>query len=269
MLRPDKAEKELAKFRSESHAADRLARVGRLQAAPRQVGHLLLGRDADGSVFLDWQKRNKATQDLAERLDALSDRQRTDLFAALFPKLAPDLEATWQQFRTLPYQVGWSRKSSRAPNHRGAARQRRLSWLQGAVSRLSAYDPDVEWLATWAGYLNYYGSDDSTGYTLAAAINRGGPEGEAVLDILRQSASNQHPIGAMGRHVTRALLVCEKPEAWAFMEKFLLAAQRQEGLRQVILETVDEAHPQAFRRMLRLIRDHDLARFSSVVRSVN
>ena len=60
MLRPDKAEKELAKFRSESHAADRLARVGRLQAAPRQAGHLLLGRDADGSVFLDWQKRNRA-----------------------------------------------------------------------------------------------------------------------------------------------------------------------------------------------------------------
>src|ERR1051325_9935122 len=51
------------------------------------------------------------------------------------------------------------------------------------------------------------------------------------------------------------------------MEKFLLAAQREEGLRQVILETVDEAHPQAFRRMLRLILDHNLARFSAVVRA--
>jgi hypothetical protein len=49
------------------------------------------------------------------------------------------------------------------------------------------------------------------------------------------------------------------------MEKALLAAQRQEGFRQSILETVDEAHPHAFRRMLRLIAEHDLARFSSVV----
>src|SRR5207248_2298799 len=80
--------------------------------------------------------------------------------------------------------VGWSRKSFRAPNHRGAARQRRLSWLQGAVSRLSAYDPDVEWLATWSGYLNYYGSADCTGYTLAAAWNRGCPVGDGVLDVL-------------------------------------------------------------------------------------
>jgi hypothetical protein len=73
----------------------------------------------------------------------------------------------------------------------------------------------------------------------------------------------------MGRHVTRALLCCSRPQAWEFMEKMLLAAQRQEGLRQVILETIDEAHPGAFRRMLRLILDHNLIRFSSVVRAAD
>src|SRR5439155_8775929 len=39
--------------------------------------------------------------------------------------------------------------------------------------------------------------------------------------------------------------------------------------RQVILESVDESHPQMFRRMLRLILDEDLARFSSVVRAAD
>ena len=53
------------------------------------------------------------------------------------------------------------------------------------------------------------------------------------------------------------------------MEKMLLAAQRQEGLRQVILETIDEAHPDAFARMLRVILDNDLCRFSAVIRAVN
>jgi hypothetical protein len=51
------------------------------------------------------------------------------------------------------------------------------------------------------------------------------------------------------------------------MERLLLAAQREEGLRQSILECVDEAHPEAFRRMLRLILDHNLARFSATVRA--
>ena len=37
----------------------------------------------------------------------------------------------------------------------------------------------------------------------------------------------------------------------------------------MILETIDEAHPQAFRRMLRLILEENLVRFSSVVRAVD
>ena len=37
----------------------------------------------------------------------------------------------------------------------------------------------------------------------------------------------------------------------------------------MILESVDEAHPQMFRRMLRLIVDQDLARFTSVVRAAD
>lgn len=50
-------------------------------------------------------------------------------------------------------------------------------------------------------------------------------------------------------------------------EKLLLAAQREEGLRQVILEALDEAHPDAFRRILRVVIDQNLIRFSSTLRS--
>ncbi|HMC87964.1 MAG TPA: DUF5724 domain-containing protein, partial [Gemmataceae bacterium] len=84
-----------------------------------------------------------------------------------------------------------------------------------------------------------------------------------------QSARGEHTIGAMGQHVIRALLSASRPEGWELMERMLLAAGRQEGLRQSILETADEAHPQAFRRMLRLILDKDLTRFSSVVRALD
>ena len=37
----------------------------------------------------------------------------------------------------------------------------------------------------------------------------------------------------------------------------------------MILESVDEARPEAFKRMIRLVLDHGLDRFSSVVRAVD
>lgn len=89
----------------------------------------------------------------------------------------------------------------------------------------------------------------------------------AVLQILRDTASTQHPLARMGRHVLSALLSSTDPAAWALAEGLLLAAQRQEGLRQVILETVDEAGVEAFTRMLRLILREDLLRFAAVLRA--
>src|SRR5262249_49882164 len=124
------------------------------------------------------------------------------------------------------------------------------------------------WWAARAGQ-SHGGVADSMGVLFAATIDAGGTPGDEVFDILCASCKNEHDIGCMGRHVTRALLACARAEGWWLMEKTLLAAQRQEGLRQTILESVDEAHPDAFRRMLRLILEQDLARFSAVVRAVN
>src|SRR3712207_9483814 len=73
----------------------------------------------------------------------------------------------------------------------------------------------------------------------------------------------------MGRHVSAALLGSEREDGWELVERLLLAAQRQEGLRQAVLEGVDEAHPQAFRRMLALILEHGLTRFSATVRALD
>ncbi|MEO0869485.1 MAG: hypothetical protein AAFY17_13795, partial [Cyanobacteria bacterium J06642_11] len=119
----------------------------------------------------------------------------------------------------------------------------------------------------WGSYLGY--GADALGLVFAAAINQGADLGNQVFEILRDSAIGDHEIGAMGRHVTRALLVAERPEGWQLMENMLVAAQRQEGLRQVILETIDEAHPKAFQRMLRVILEQNLVRFSATIRAAD
>jgi hypothetical protein len=284
MLKPEQAKEMLNKWRlvkleageeedddDNSRPRPCLARVKKLPGTLRTAALAILGLN-EKEEQLDWDVRTKQQSQAAAALDKASAKDRAKVFEALLPGLTKELEATWQLQQELPYQSGYARKPFRAPQLSQHAAHRRAQWLSEAVSRLENFDPKAitpAWLAAWAPHLTdgSYSGDDSLGYLLAAAINAGGKQSDEVLQILKDSGSNQHDIGHMGRHVTRALLTSSRPEAWEYVEKLLLAAQRQEGLRQTILETVDEANPQAFRRIVKLILDQNLARFSSVVRA--
>jgi hypothetical protein len=268
MLKPEQAQEALKQVRIEDWHQRRLAALKRLSRPLAEVGRAVLGYDAQDKP-LDWSEKHTAHQMAVEQLDAMTAGERGKVFATLFPKIAGHLEAAWQLCHRLPFQIGWGRKAFRAPTDPVASRPGRNTLLDGLLSGIEGYDEDITWLAAWAPHLYRYGGADALGLLFAAAIDEGGPKGDTVFDILCDSARGEHDIGGMGRHVTRGLLVASRPDGWEFVEKLLLAAQRQEGLRQVILETIDEAHPEAFRRMVRLIRDHDLARFSATVRAVN
>ncbi len=201
-------------------------------------------------------------------LDGLSVRDREGIFEILFPRLSASLEAAWQLHARLPFRLGHQAKAFRAPNRPGLTRAAREMWFATLLDVLWGYDPTLDWLALWAPYLGYGGAH-GLDILLAAAIEQGGEEADNVYDLLVASASGEHEIGSMGSHVVEALLIASRPEGWAFIERLLLAAQRQEGLRQVILESVDRAHPEAFHRMLRLILEHNLVRFPAVVRAVD
>jgi hypothetical protein len=268
VLRSEDAQKRLKTVQIKDWPASRLRELKKLPDKLAAIGRGLLERDAAGHPIKDWKKRRAAVADANKAMHKLPARDRERLFAAFWPKLARNVEAAWQLCARLPYEVGYERRGFRAPDEPGLAATAREAWFRRLLNELDGYDPDVTWVAAWAPYLGHGGSD-AVGVLLAAAIDTGGPDGEAVYNVLTESARGEHEVGAMGRHVTRALLVCSKPEAWEFVEKVLLAAQRQEGLRQVILETIDEAHPQAFRRMVRLILDNNLLRFSATVRAVD
>lgn len=210
------------------------------------------------------QARAKAEQ----AIETAADADRQCLFGALFPGIAPYVEQAWQLKHRLPYQASWRRRAFRASRHAELTRHSRHLWLSQLYHIVQGYEQDITWYATWAAYLGY-NTGHILGVVFAAAIDSGTAEGEAVLATLLASARGDHEIGAMGRHVTCGLLTASRPAGWEFVEKMLIAGQRQEGLRQVILETIDEAHQEAFRRMLRLIVDHDLTRFAATVRAVD
>ena len=269
MLIPEQAKDKLKEFKEESGKEARLARVAALPPGLRTISYGLLGRDANGKLLSSKEAVQPGPDAPAYPAETLTEAERRQLFAAFSPKIADTVEAAWQLWDRLPYQSGCGyRKSFRAPGHADALSNPRSNWLRSLLSITNGYNQDVVWYAAWATHVGgYYG--DTLGILFAAAIDAGGPTGGQVFDILADTAKGDHPTGVMGRHVSRGLLVASRPDGWQFMEKLLLAAQRQEGLRQVIMETIDEAHPEAFRRMLRLIIEHDLTRFSSVIRAVD
>ena len=210
----------------------------------------------------------KKRKELLRRFDELSVSDRKKVFAAVAPALADAIEAAWQLQKTMPYQSG---RAFRAPSFPEATIDSRVQWLNTLARSTARYKLEalnLVWLARWAKHALDWNSDVIVPL-LTAAMNAKGREGDEVFDVLYKTVTREDPIGIMSDHVIQSLLLSNRQAGWEIMEKTLLAAQRQEGLRQSILQNADMAHPEAFRRMLRLIIDKDLIRFSSVARCVN
>ncbi|THF87860.1 DUF4132 domain-containing protein [Deinococcus sp. KSM4-11] len=203
---------------------------------------------------------DQAFTDLLHTSDAAA---RYAIAAVFFPHF-PDVAAgTLDALLTRhPYPQGYARRAFRAPGHRLAAAHAQ-AWLWQTWHVTREYPQPIEWFAVHAGLLNAWQAQ-GLGLLLAQAISDGHEE---VFQILRDTAGTQHPVARMGRHVPAALLSSTREDAWALAEGLLLAAQRQEGLRQVILEAVDEASVDAFTRTLRVILKEDLLRFAATLRA--
>lgn len=266
MLTPEQAQAELKKLESKDWVERCRTTVEQLPTGTREVARSFLGLEPS-PYLLPLEERAARGQRLVSTVMGMDQEARLKLFETLLPGHGRAVEETWKLMQRLPYQSGWVRKPFRAPRHSDALIGRRIEVVERLVSIVGPYRQNIVWFAEWAGHIAQYGTGSSLGLLFAAAIDAGGPEGDRIFDILVASAKGEHPVGVMGTHVIRALLSASRPDGWEFIEKMLLAAQREEGLRQSILECIDEAHPQAFRRMLWLILDHDLARFSATVRA--
>ncbi len=240
----------------------------------RGMAYGLISRNIDGTSIEytlrnGYELRRDVVNGSQNAMLLLTSDERLQLFKTFFPKVAVYIEQLWQYLPTLPYQSGYTRQAFRAPGHSERYDHLRVYLFHRFLGDVGLYNENILWFAEHAAYIGYGHTADTLGRLFAAVIDAGGETADAVFDVLLASARGEHETGAMGRHVTRALLTANRSDGWTFMEKLLLAAQREEGLRQVILETVDEAHPEAFRRLLHVILDNDLSRFSAVTRALN
>ena len=266
MLKSEVAQEELKKLENKEWIAERGIAAEVLPGEFRELARTIIGV---GKSAMDRLYGADVPTQLAfmKALLEMAEGERCQFFELMAPGLGETIEQGWQLFDRLPYQMGYERKPFRTPGNPQALITRRMTWVRDLFQVVGPYRQGVVWFAAWAPHLTHYFAADLLGILFAAAIDAGGPQGEEVFQILCASGRNEHEIGGMGRHVIRGLLSASRPDGWQFVENMLLAAQREEGLRQTILEVVDKAHPAAFRRMLQLILDQNLARFSATVRA--
>ncbi len=273
MLKPEVAAQQVERWKIEEGEAKQLAVIGKLPDKLRKVAFAYKSRKANGDE-LGWMSTISDRVEVFERrfmFDALPAKDQRRLLKTLCGPLADVAELVFEFGKSLPYERHSERRAFRAPRHQLAYREQRddvIGWMSALSAQFKEELLTPEMLAVWTPYLNSW-REDNIGRLLAAVIEVGGKRGDQVFEILCQIACNEHEIGRMGRYLPTALLSASRVEGWELMEKTLLAAQRQEGLRQIILEAVDEAHPQAFQRMLKLVLEENLIRFSAVTRAVD
>jgi Family of unknown function (DUF5724)/Domain of unknown function (DUF4132) len=246
------------------------SRVGALPAEHQDIAHQLAGTRYDGQgwdAYADWHRRQWRA---AEAVDGWGDAERLELMTALSPGLGAALARYWVDGQAQPYQTGYTRRSFRAPRDPSLTRHTRAGTVVTIVHSTGPHRAaDPGWLAVWAQWLwsgiGPVPVGDAAARVLAAAIDGAG--GAAVRDTLIEIGTGEHPLGVWGRYASSALLRAADPAGWDFVERLLLAARLQEGLRQSVLEAADEAHPIAFIRLLGLVLQHDLLRFAAAVRA--
>lgn len=179
----------------------------------------------------------------------------------------------WKKFPRLTYQKGYYRRSFRSPGKRELYLPNQLDFLVNTIFQVYqkeyghtysfiVYDTTLQEQIIWdhqrsMGYLYYI---------WAAALDDGNEE---IFQLLENIIFNKEETGKVSHNIIKALLMSEREDCWVLVEKLLIAAQRQEGLRQSIVESIDTSTIGAFRHMIKVIADNKLARFAAVIRAID
>ena len=181
----------------------------------------------------------------------------------LFGKeIAPYVQRVWDSLVTYPYQRGWGRRPFRSENP--------ADYTEIQLSKMctlhSYYSSGVGALliAEQFQYVVYNEDDVEVFFALVLSENP-----DAYYELFKDIFSSEHEIGGVCAVLIKAALMVEDSRYRTLVEQLLLAAQLQEGLRQMILESLDGTSLVSLQHFIGVILQHNLTRFSSVVRAVD
>ncbi len=190
------------------------------------------------------------------------DSNRFQLLQFFFGnRLAPLVKTAWDMIPTLMYQTGYNRRSFRGTGLEAIYFTIQINFIIDLIHDLH-YDFTLEEYAIYSNTIQIR----SLSFVLAAALDS---DDKSIQQLCLDAIMGHHDIARPSRTIIKAMLLSENNVFWVAVEKLLLSAQRQEGLRQTILECLDETSVGALKHFIKLILDHNLTRFSSVVRAID
>ncbi|WP_234859521.1 DUF4132 domain-containing protein [Aquimarina aquimarini] len=173
----------------------------------------------------------------------------------------------WDLILTTPYQNGYSRRSFRSrPTETYTTN--RITYLQNMYqSGINGYSGmTILELAQYDVYNELYYKNNA--YLYATALDHTDTS-TPLYQLIKDIFIGEDDIGGVTRGLIKGLLLTNDVKNWELVKDLLLAAQRQEGLRQTILESLDETSIGALEYFIKIILEHNLTRFSSVIRAVD
>ncbi|MFK7936423.1 MAG: DUF5724 domain-containing protein [Saprospiraceae bacterium] len=252
----------------------RADRAAKLPAPQRRLALLLLNQIAAYHQIEDnytkTQERREALRKEVEQLLFVENawtEHYPDVLPIIFGEYAPHVLAGWHLQTKLMYQTGYLRRSFRAPNRPDLFKGKQVEWLVNLVKQFK-YDFDLATYARYREYCHDYPEPDWE-YLFAGAMQVNDETGKAVFNAQLDTVYDRDDVARVSRTVIKSLLIHDHPDGWEAVIKLLLAAQRQEGLRQTVLECLDETHLSAQMQLMEVILEHKLLRFSSVVRALD
>jgi hypothetical protein len=190
------------------------------------------------------------------------NQERYPILVAIFgARIAAFVRKAWDMVPSMMYQSGYCRRSFRSSDLDEIYFLRQLQLIINLIHE-NNYDFTIEEYAIYSN--NIYCHNFS--YIFAAAVEFGD---SSIKNILLNTVYCRHEISKPSRLVIKSMLLTEDKESWEAVEKLLLTAQREEGLRQTILECLDETSLNAMKYFIKIILKHKLTRFSSVVRAID
>ncbi|MCL9660907.1 DUF4132 domain-containing protein [Paenibacillus hunanensis] len=164
-----------------------------------------------------------------------------------------------------PYSVGYARRPYHTSNldlHKPRLIEKMCSLLRlyGKGFDLHEYlkRPDYDW--------RYSSNESAVPSLIAQALDQ---NDETTYTLLMDIIQGENQNALLERAMLKGMLMSHRPECYQAVADLLLAARLQEGLRQTIAELMDEGTIEAMRVLLSTIIEHDLVRYSSIVRALD
>lgn len=189
--------------------------------------------------------------------------------------IKPFLEYLSQEYRNFPYSIGYSRKPFRNQNISKSYLYSNMffSLLDEYAFLLVISEPKLKKFTT----KNILTPDEFIDKETAQMIVSKLPliasyyydhGNQLIIDTAKEAITGDNNANTVSHELIRGIFYSKNRELVELLKKLLLAAQRQEGLRQSILEKIDEGRIEYFVEFIHLMIEENLLRFSSAIRAM-